>query len=432
MNNRILSRLWAVIQPGPAWVTGGYVRDQLLHRPSHDIDLIVPGTLTGTQPIARRIARSLGVRPHRLGRPPKVVWHITSPEIDVDLWPLGNGSLTDDALRRDLTINALIMRLPDGEIFDPSGGIRDLESKRLRAISRENLIADPVRLVRIARFAAQFPAFSVESATAAWVAELATHLDASPRERIGAELLLLLRSPAPHRGLALLNSAGLAPHLFPDHHGAPYDPAAVHLLAAAHLTGEPTCHPIPGALREAGDAGRLGLFFYLFGIQQPSDCRSYGWPRAVRRHALQAASMLPQAIRISTASAGTRRVFISRCGVTFPAVFAAASAVAITCGLPRGSWQRWWRQWRRNATVLLHPRLPIQADEVATILGVPPGPRLGDALRALKDAFILGRIRSPRAARAFVTSLATRSGTVPEACLGNPSQPIHGRTHEDG
>ncbi len=415
MRDPLLARLWPILQPGPVWVAGGYVRDRLLGRTSHDVDLIIPGRLREIKPLAERLASSLGVRAHILGRAPKAVWHIESPKLKIDLWPLGDGTLTSDAMRRDLTINALIMRLPEGTIIDPTGGIRDLQERRLRAVSCENLRSDPVRLLRIARFAAQLPEFSVDPNSVEWIAGLASHLGASPHERVGAELLLLLRGPASHRGLDLISRTGLAPYLFTEETGERNVTPAVYLLPAAHLMSSPQTHPIPGALREAGDAGRLGLLLFLFGMTAPACCRDYGWPKEVRRHALSTARLLPKALHLSREGAGDRRLFISRCGTAFPAVLSGAAAVAVTCGLPLQPWQRWWRQWRRNATVLLHPSLLLPASEAAAICGLPPGPELGRALQRLRDARILGRIRSRTAARAFLRSLRSQSISGPES-----------------
>ncbi|NOZ79311.1 MAG: CCA tRNA nucleotidyltransferase [Acidobacteria bacterium] len=418
MRDPLLTRLWPILEPGPVWVTGGYVRDRLLGRTSNDIDLIAPGDLMELQPLAERLAASLGVRAHVLGRPPKAVWNIASSGLKIDLWPLADGSLTADALRRDLTINALIARLPGGELIDPAGGLRDLEQRRLRAISPENLRRDPVRLLRIARFASELPGFTLDPQTHGWITALAPGLGKSPHERLGAELLLLLRATAPQVGLSLIDQTGMAPFVFPVRAGSAPTRLARYLLPAARLLNAPRKHPVPGALREAGDAARLGLLFFFFGMTRPSCCRDYGWPKEARRHGLVAALSLAAALHASTQSAAARRLFISRCGESFPAVFAVASALARTCGLPVRPWRRWWRQWQRNAVALLHPRPLLAAKEVATLLDIPPGPQLGRTLQALKDAQILGRIRSPAAARAFLTRL--QSDPLPKRGSSTP------------
>ncbi len=124
--------------------------------------------------------------------------------------------LEDDLQRRDLTINA-IARAADGRIIDPYGGRKDLESRRLRHVSpafRE----DPVRLLRLARFATRFSEFSIAEETLelcrAMVASGETdHLVA---ERVWQELSRALMHERPSRFLQVLRSAGALERILPE------------------------------------------------------------------------------------------------------------------------------------------------------------------------------------------------------------------------
>ncbi|HSN55582.1 MAG TPA: hypothetical protein VLT32_12970, partial [Candidatus Sulfomarinibacteraceae bacterium] len=82
-------RVWRAFgRPAGCRVVGGYVRDRLLGRDSHDLDLALDGTADDAAEPARRRARALGVRAHLLGTPPHRVWRVETPELEVELWPL--------------------------------------------------------------------------------------------------------------------------------------------------------------------------------------------------------------------------------------------------------------------------------------------------------------------------------------------------------
>jgi tRNA nucleotidyltransferase (CCA-adding enzyme) len=147
------------------YVVGGAVRDELLGLPVQDHDWVVVGATPKT--CSRRAsARSARIFPsscipttheeYALARTERktapgyhgFVFH-TSPDV----------KLEDDLVRRDLTINAMA-RAEDGTIVDPYGGQQDLQDRVFRHVSAA-FAEDPVRILRLARFAARFPEFRV-------------------------------------------------------------------------------------------------------------------------------------------------------------------------------------------------------------------------------------------------------------------------------
>lgn len=127
-------------------------------------------------------------------------------------------TLDGDLLRRDFTINAMARDLLTGEIHDPYGGRADLERKLIRAVGDDperRFDEDPLRMLRAARFAAQF-AFAIEQATAAAIARQAGTLAKISRERIRDEFTRLLVTPNPMLGLRLLVDLGLMPYIVPE------------------------------------------------------------------------------------------------------------------------------------------------------------------------------------------------------------------------
>ncbi len=112
--------------------------------------------------------------------------------------------LEDDLARRDFTVNALALRLADGELMGAPGARADLDARALRVLHDASFRDDPTRLVRLARYAGRL-GFAVESHTAA-LARLAVSvgvLGTVSGERLGAELRLLAQEPQPAALLAL-------------------------------------------------------------------------------------------------------------------------------------------------------------------------------------------------------------------------------------
>lgn len=127
-------------------------------------------------------------------------------------------TLAGDLLRRDFTINAMARDPLTGEIIDPYGGRADLERKLIRAVGGDperRFDEDPLRMLRAARFAAQF-SFSIEPATAAAIVRQAATLQKISRERIRDEFTKLLTTPNPAVGLRLLVDFGLMPFIVPE------------------------------------------------------------------------------------------------------------------------------------------------------------------------------------------------------------------------
>jgi tRNA nucleotidyltransferase (CCA-adding enzyme) len=156
--------------------------------------------------------------------------------------------LSEDLARRDFTINAIAYggrpapqgptRSSEGrpalDLVDPTGGLRDLEARLVRAVGDplERFEEDALRLLRAARFSAQL-SFAIEKGTAdamAAKASLVTHVS---RERLGQEVRRMLAAPVPSRGFRVLHNAGLLAHLFPElaaQIGVPQNKVAGHDL----------------------------------------------------------------------------------------------------------------------------------------------------------------------------------------------------------
>jgi tRNA nucleotidyltransferase (CCA-adding enzyme) len=204
------------------FIVGGAVRDRLLGEPTSDRDWVAVGA-TPEQLLA------LGYKP--VGKDFPVFLHPTTGE-EVALARTerksGRGyhgftfhaapevTLEQDLARRDLTINAMA-ETPDGALVDPFGGRRDLESGVLRHVSPA-FAEDPVRLLRLARFAARWPRFTVAPETAALLAQLvqAGEVDALVPERVWQELARGLMARQPSRMFEVLHGCGALARLLPE------------------------------------------------------------------------------------------------------------------------------------------------------------------------------------------------------------------------
>ena len=200
---------------GRAWVVGGTVRDALLGRPSKDVDLEVHGieaarlhkVLAKVGPVAK-VGRSFGVFKVGPGADPIDV-ALPRPSAPVDTQTRGevqgdpHMGLEAACRGRDLTINAIAADALSGELVDPTGGIDDLAHRRLRAAEASRFGDDPLRVVRVARFAGNLGFLPTEELVGIC---RALSLEQVAMERVAGELeKLLLKSERPSIGLKVLH-----------------------------------------------------------------------------------------------------------------------------------------------------------------------------------------------------------------------------------
>ena len=198
-----------------AWLVGGAVRDAALGRGVTDVDLIVTGDAAGA---AGSLARAAGGPRFRLSEEFET-WRVLDPggAWHIDVAPLRGGELDADLAMRDFTFNALAVPLADleAEPADPTGGLGDLESRTLRAVSERTFEDDPLRLLRAARLAATL-GLELDPATSALAQRSAVRAGEPAGERQLAELRLLLGGADPLRGLALMDELGATAGVLPE------------------------------------------------------------------------------------------------------------------------------------------------------------------------------------------------------------------------
>ena len=223
-----LSDVVAALATGGAVVrlVGGCVRDAVLDRPVKDIDLATP------EPPERVMARlgEAGIKAVPTGLAHGTVtaviggWSAQITTLRRDVETDGRHAIvafTDDweidARRRDLTINALYCD-PDGAVYDPVGGLADLEAGRVRFVGDPDrrIAEDGLRILRFFRFHAWYGRGAPDAAGLAACARSAGTLAALSGERVSAELLRLLAAPDPTAVVAVMASSGIPAVALPE------------------------------------------------------------------------------------------------------------------------------------------------------------------------------------------------------------------------
>ena len=357
------------------YLVGGIVRDAMLGLPldgSFDLDLTTDAQPDAVKSILEEWADTLWTQGERFGtigarrgdRQVEITTHRTEryrpdsrkPEVAFA------DAIEADLSRRDFTINAMAVELPDGGLVDPFGGASDLEAGRLRTPldPEETLSDDPLRMLRAARFLAQFEMTADVNLIAAMSA-MADRLSIVASERIRDELDRLLALDDPGPGFELLFKTGLGERVLGpvgDGHAAlallrkvGHDPV-VRLAALLADAGTPA--DIRSALseRRATTEVSRAVFAVLTAARRVVDHPPNSLPD-LRRWVVNAKPHLPQAVLLATALGATNTL--------------TADVNALL-----------------EAERDLFGPLVLDGDEIMALLGLEPGPAVGAAVEELR------------------------------------------------
>ena len=208
-------------------LVGGPVRDAMLGRLQQDLDF----TTSARPEVTERLLRGWADAIWDVGRAfgtigcRKDEWQVEITTYRSEAYDRDSrkpevaygDSLAEDLVRRDFTVNAMAVTLPERRFEDPYGGIVDLAHQTLRTPGRpeDSFTDDPLRMMRAARFAAQL-GFTVAPEVLAAMTDMAERITIVSAERVRDELVKLVCSPDPRRGLRVLVDTGLAAYVLPE------------------------------------------------------------------------------------------------------------------------------------------------------------------------------------------------------------------------
>ncbi len=208
-------------------LVGGPVRDAFLGRKAPDLDFASTATpdeiLEIIKPIVDAhwdIGREFGTIGARIGADQIEITTYRADKYDRDSRKpevAFGKDLTQDLLRRDFTVNAMALRLPERVFVDPFNGLRDLMDGIIRTPGRpeDSFSDDPLRMMRAARFAAQLE-FEVEPETFEAMTNMIDRIEIISAERVQAEFVKLMLGKNPRKGLEVLVDSGLAEKVLPE------------------------------------------------------------------------------------------------------------------------------------------------------------------------------------------------------------------------
>ncbi|MBU0729711.1 MAG: HD domain-containing protein [Proteobacteria bacterium] len=226
---------------GEMYFAGGAVRDWYSGERTGDLDITVSGDAFSC---ASQMAARLGGAYVPLDESEgvaRVVWRDLI--FDFSSFREGARSIEEDLQKRDFTINAMAVRfepekgidLQSFQVIDPTGGIRDVKDKIIRATSDQVFEKDPLRLLRAYRFAATLD-FKVEEKTGQLITSQAHLLERTAPERISYELEKIMQSPRAYQGFSAIAASGLLWEIIPELHSGvgQVQPQSHHLDVFSH------------------------------------------------------------------------------------------------------------------------------------------------------------------------------------------------------
>ena len=410
-------------------LVGGSVRDALLGRLGEDLDFCTDAHPDQTLGIVRGWAEAIWetgrefgtIGCQRDGLRLEITTFRAESYDQVSRNPVVEygTNLTEDLRRRDFTINAMAVSLPDHRFTDPYGGLADLAAKVVRTpgTPAESFGDDPLRMLRAARFAAQLR-FAVHPDVYAAMTRMAADLDRITAERIRDEFTKLLCGADPITGLRLLVDTGLAERFLPELTGLKLtiDEHAQHkdvyehtltvvsnamslesdgcdfvlrMAALMHDVGKP-------ATKAVGADGRVSFHHHeVVGARLTKNrmkamryskeitsqvvklvglhLRFYGYGRgewtdsAVRRYVTDAGDLLSRLHKLTRSDCTTRnRRKAAQLAADYDALEERIARIAAEEDLAR-------------------VRPDLDGNAIMELLGVPPGPIVGQAWKYLKD-----------------------------------------------
>jgi poly(A) polymerase len=434
----LIQRLAQAFSDRQLFLVGGCLRDQLLGREISDLDLTTDARPDEIQERVGQWADSLWLLGEKFGtvalekegmkaeittfRSERYDGVSRKPEVSFGT------DVRADLSRRDFTINAMARNLHAEELLDPFHGRRDLEARLIRFVGEpeERIHEDPLRMLRAVRFCAQL-GFELDPTAAAAIARAADELRRISWERIRDELDAILLAPDPREPLRLLIDLGLAGHVLPELTGFHLpEPARYQMKDVLdHTLDTVSFVPPEKALRYAAllhdiakpetfSSDETGVHFHgherigaeraremLIRLRQPSALIDR--VELLVRHHLRVPFYRPQ-----WSDGAVRRLILDLGDQLDPAIGLADADVRASDPADYSGFKERLAEFRKRveevgeAAELARMRPLLDGNAVMDLLGLEPGPRVGEVLDFLLDQQIEGSISTREEAVAAV------------------------------
>ncbi len=401
-------------QQGAAlFIVGGFVRDLLLERPSLDFDLVVEGDAIA---LAQALARKYGgrVTSHarfgtakwhlRLGNPPSALRAKGLETVDLvsartefythpsALPTVERGSIKLDLHRRDFTINTLALRLDGahyGELHDYWGGYEDLRTGLVRVLHSLSFVDDPTRILRAIRFEQRFD-FQVEERTMQLMMEARNLIERLSGDRIRHELDHILEDEAASKIMRRLFQLGLLRHIHPE---LTWNERIEARFTRLYTSDPEEIWELDTARKNVPLPRSLGYVLWLIELTPQvalSVCHRLKLSALMQRVVVDACRLWQS---LPSLESSPISAWVSALEET-PAMARYAVYLALPEGEARQKLWEYAAKWRHVQ--------PIMDGESLKAMGLPPGPSYRAILKALRDAWLDGKIRTPEEERLWI------------------------------
>ncbi|HEY3054890.1 MAG TPA: hypothetical protein VGK31_03045 [Thermoanaerobaculia bacterium] len=327
--------------PPDSYVVGGAIRDLLLGIDPLDVDVACHDPINCARAISERVIR-LGTGEHLSA------WRVVDGEHAYDFAEILDHDIEADLARRDFTVNAMAVRLGDGELLDRHEGQRDLERRVVRMVAAGNFDDDPLRCLKAVRMAVKH-GFDIDRTTIDAIRARAQRITNIAAERVTYELSIIFSAGAFTRAVALLHETGLDVPLFG--------------------------HEISDF--QADDVSLAGAYALL--VEKPKVfAKRWRWSADLLREVTTLQKLLKSSDRVALYDAGEQ---------------IAQQLPPLLRALGRDD---------RVTMPDFSTKALLTGDEIASIAGIEEGPELGRRKRALLEAQIRGEVRTREGAIALV------------------------------
>jgi len=370
------------------YLVGGYLRDALMGIDSNDRDYIIKGNVSS---FVRDVQRKMGGT--IVAFKDKDIMRLVLKDSHTFDFSRFYGKLEEDISKRDFTINALAWS-PQRGLIDMHNGIKDLQKRRVCAISENNLIDDPLRMLRAYRFSAQMNG-SVDSQTRKIIKRHHKKIHSVSPERITLEIFHLLNTHLSSKYMKMALKDNILIDILPLCKNM-----LAHQLKVIHSLEKKILHMVPSNIKVllhdiyAQNLSYKGLLCLEILLQDHSNLNQMS-------HLKMSNKIID---RIALTRNGIRELRKNK-KITLNKLFeifhkagqASIDSIVISNRLELlKNYRRFERIWTKSL---------LRSDEVMRISGVEPGPQLGDLLLLLKKAQFEGWLKSKYQASKLIKSM---------------------------